>query len=157
MPTLSPLTAMLTPGGRFGAVAHSGAGVNPVLSPATRPPPKSATSVKVWFRPPSFVTFTVSLGSILRYEGSFRHAGCPMVAEARGDVSRALNSSSLTSPSSSAQPPVGAQPESVGSQSSRTATFSRAVAMTAPIVHAPTNNAKTMPHLRNLLIFYLPD
>src|SRR5215211_6639129 len=96
----SPSTAVVAPGGKSSVPArHSGAGVKPILSGGTRPPPKSATRVNVWIRPPSFVTRTDSPGSIFTYDGSFRHAGCPTVERYRGDERNALNSAFVTAPS----------------------------------------------------------
>src|SRR5262249_60667966 len=118
------LTSRPGPGGLF---FGSGAGggppwggcVIPPLSGGTRPPPKFATSVNVWSLPPSFLTLTVSSRSILRYAGSNRHAECPITALESGEARNALNSASVTSPSSSVQPPTDAQLGSLGSQSSR--------------------------------------
>src|SRR2546422_4604594 len=131
---------------------HSGARVNPMLSGGTRPPPKVATSVNVWSLPPSFITRRVSSGLILRYAGLNRHAECPITALESGETRKALNSASVTSPSSSVQPPPDAQLGSLGSQSSRIAIClcsrlcSRSPAVTTP--RALTNNARAIPTRR---------
>src|SRR4029077_19993495 len=66
---------------------------------------------------------TLSSLSFLRYGGSTRHAWWPMTALDSGEDSSKLNSARLTSPRLRKQPPVGAQPGSVGSQSSRIVTI----------------------------------
>src|SRR6186713_2850904 len=115
---------MVVPGGRsalVGAASHSGAGVRPILSCGTRPPPKLATSVNVCVRPPSFVTRTDSPAETLTYDGSLRQAGCPTTDSDSGDARNAVNSALVITPFFREQPPVGAHAGSFGSQSSSTA------------------------------------
>ena len=104
---------------------HSGAGVRPMLSGGTNPPPKLATSVNVWPRPPRLTTRTRPPLAVM-YDGSFRHDGCPMSAPLAGMVSgerrNALNSAFVT-PSRCGfceHPPVGSHASSPGSQLSMT-------------------------------------
>src|SRR5262245_32666916 len=91
------------------------------------PPPKLASSVKVWTRPPklsSFTRFFVPI-SIERYDGSIRQDGCPTIypAPPNVEVNSKLNSAKETSPSLgfNKHPPVGFHPGSPGKQSSTSA------------------------------------
>ena len=70
---------MLAPGSISVEVKHSGAVMRPLLRTSVAggrglPAPKFSTSVKVWVRPPLFLTLTDSPTSILRYGGSFYQA-----------------------------------------------------------------------------------
>src|SRR5215204_7318100 len=117
---------MVAPGGSSApgfAARHSGAGVSPMRSGGTRPPPKLATSVKVCPRPPSFVTRTDSPAETFTYDGSLRHAGCPTTDSDNADARNAVNSAFVTAPFFRVQPPVAPHDGSFGSQSSSTAMY----------------------------------
>src|SRR3989442_1246820 len=79
-PKARPVSCCFAPEGRgiVPAGVHSGAWVNPMLRGGTNPPPKLATSVNVWPLPPQLVTRIVAPCAAVRWDGSFRHEGCPI-------------------------------------------------------------------------------